>query len=111
MPFKMGLACRAPGCGNVVRGGGYCEDHQYMAKAKQREKKVNPFYSSAAWKGARARYRARHPLCERCEAKGIVKPTDMVHHITPIEGGGQKLAESNFESLCWACHGEEDHAK
>ena len=95
----------------MVQGGGYCDDHQHLAKKKRREKKVNPFYSSVAWKKARVRYRARHPLCERCEAKGIVKPADMVHHKVPIEEGGPKLAESNLESLCWPCHGEEGHGK
>ena len=110
MPFKLLKPCRVSGCPGVTSTG-YCEDHKHLARAAKRKKKVDPFYSSTAWKKSRIRYRAKHPLCERCYAKGIVKPANMVHHRVPIEDGGAKLAESNFESICWACHGEIDHGK
>lgn len=45
------------------------------------------FYSSTAWKACRDSYKKKAGgLCERCKAKGIVKPGEVVHHkqhITP----------------------------
>lgn len=44
-------------------------------------------------------------LCERCQAKGIVRLADEVDHINPLALGGSD-ADSNTRNLCKPCHDE-----
>ena len=70
------------------------------------------FYSSTTWKKTRAAYlHSVVGLCERCLAKGLYKPAEVVHHkthITPenINNPEITLAFDNLEALCRKCHGE-----
>lgn len=74
------------------------------------------FYKSRRWKNARAAYiKSKGGLCERCLAKGIYRPADMVHHIVHltednINDPSITLAWSNFQALCFDCH-EQVHRK
>jgi 5-methylcytosine-specific restriction protein A len=49
-------------------------------------------------------YARAHPLCERCESAGKVVPMEVVHHISTISEGGERLAWDNLMSLCRSCH-------
>lgn len=49
-------------------------------------------------------YLGRSPLCELCEAAGLVVPATDVDHIVPISQGGAKLDPANFRALCRSCH-------
>ena len=43
------------------------------------------FYSSKAWQDCRNSYAAKRlHLCERCLARGIYRPGDIVHHVIEI---------------------------
>jgi len=70
------------------------------------------FYSSAAWRDTRAAYTASvGGLCERCKAKGKLKPAEIVHHkihLTPenISDPSIALNWSNLEALCRDCHAD-----
>ena len=71
------------------------------------------FYKSAAWEAARdaCRRRARG-LCQRCLARGVVTPGDIVHHkvhLTPENIGDPSvsLSQDNLELLCRDCHAQE----
>lgn len=70
------------------------------------------FYRSSVWQNARNAYAARrHYLCERCLAKGILRPGEIVHHkiyLTPdnINDPRVTLNEDNFELVCRNCHAE-----
>lgn len=70
------------------------------------------FYKSKAWQDTRAAYFSQAGgLCERCLAKGIYSPCDIVHHKTPltpqnISDPNVALAFENLEALCRQCHGE-----
>lgn len=70
------------------------------------------FYSSQAWNNCRTAYMNKvHHLCERCLAKGIMKPADIVHHkieLTPENIGNPKitLASENLQAVCRECHAE-----
>ena len=51
------------------------------------------------------------PVCERCEAQGILTPATEVHHVTPVEDGLTYSAKvrlmydpHNLRALCHACH-------
>ena len=70
-------------------------------KAKMRE--TSKLYTSK-WQKLRAYYRALHPLCERCESLGIIRPANLVHHKVPVKSGGDLLDVDNLESLCVWCH-------
>ena len=71
------------------------------------------FYLSKAWKETRKAYaKSRGNLCERCLAKGLYVPGEIVHHrvhLTPenISDPGVSLSWDNLELLCRDCHGEE----
>lgn len=70
------------------------------------------FYLSQAWKETRKAYAASvGGLCERCQAKGLIVPAEIVHHkihLTPdnITDPNVALAWDNLEALCRQCHGE-----
>ena len=53
---------------------------------------------------ARARRMARTGgLCERCQAKGIIRLAERVDHIKPLALGGEDV-DSNTRNLCIPCH-------
>lgn len=57
------------------------------------------------WRKLRARKLWTNPLCERCEAKGIEREAEQVHHRQPVGKGGAMLpALEDLESLCRECH-------
>ena len=70
------------------------------------------FYSSKAWKDCRRAYRkSQGGLCERCRAKGLIVPAEIVHHkihITPenITHPEIVLSWENLECVCRQCHAE-----
>ena len=71
------------------------------------------FYKSKLWQQCRDAYISRAGgLCERCLAKGIIKPGVIVHHkthLTPVNIYDPEVALSHdsLELLCRDCHAEE----
>ena len=108
MPWKPQRACRVPGCGGFAEHGQYCEAHRLERMRDfnrfERDPETQAFYDSPAWKAARRKKLNEQPLCEECLRHGLIRAADLVDHITPIKCGGAKLAESNLQSLCNACH-------
>lgn len=70
------------------------------------------FYNSPAWKKTREAYtRSVGGLCERCLAKGVITPAELVHHKVPltddnIEDLSISLDWNNLQALCRKCHAE-----
>lgn len=69
--------------------------------------------NSSRWQRLRTEVLIRHPLCQDCEANGLITPATEVHHITPIKDGinlahQRQLAydSTNLRALCHACHVE-----
>ena len=68
------------------------------------------FYNSKKWRKVAAAYKQeRGGLCERCKAKGIYRPADIVHHKTHLTHETVKNARiaygfDNLEALCIDCH-------
>ena len=68
------------------------------------------FYRSSAWRHTRAAYTASTAgLCEQCLRKGMYRPGEIVHHITPItpdmiDDPRITLAWDNLMLLCRDCH-------
>lgn len=79
-----------------------------MSKGKQSE-----FYKTGAWVSCRENYlRSVGGLCERCKAKGLIVPAEIVHHkiylnSINIYDPSISLNPLNLEALCRKCHGEE----
>lgn len=71
------------------------------------------FYSSEAWNKCREGYRKSvGGLCERCLAKGLYVPGEIVHHkihLTPqnVKQPDVSMNWSNLELLCRDCHAAE----
>ena len=70
------------------------------------------FYNSKAWQRCRDSYKASvGGLCERCKAKGQLKPAEIVHHVTHITPNNINdpfvtLNPANLMALCRDCHAE-----
>ena len=70
------------------------------------------FYKSQAWKNTQAAYKKQAGgLCERCKAKGLIVPGEIVHHkihLSPenINDPNISLSSDNLELLCRGCHAE-----
>lgn len=70
------------------------------------------FYSGKAWQRTREEYKkSRGGLCERCLAKGLYNPCEIVHHkieLTPenINDPSITLTFDNLQCLCRECHSE-----
>ena len=105
MPRKPKTPCSYPGC-PALTDGRYCEEHR---------KKVNKDYDKnyrgserrkrygRAWNRIRDKYASEHPFCEQCFDKGIIVPTEEVHHKLPLSEGGTH-DRANLISLCKYCH-------
>lgn len=46
-----------------------------------------------------------HPLCVRCESRGVVRPATQVDHIVPLFKGGEE-SDENRQALCDPCHAD-----
>lgn len=74
--------------------------------------KATGFYNSGAWKQTRRNYKQSvGGLCERCLAKGIIAPAEVIHHkveLTPdnIKDLNISLGWDNLQALCRQCHAE-----
>jgi predicted nuclease of restriction endonuclease-like (RecB) superfamily len=59
--------------------------------------------SGRTWKRIRDKYAAEHPFCELCFERGIIVPTEEIHHKLPLSEGGTH-DRSNLIALCKSCH-------
>ena len=78
-----------------------------MSKGKQSE-----FYKTKAWQACREGYlKSVGGLCERCKAKGLIVPAEIIHHKIHlneknINDPAVALNFDNLEALCRVGHGE-----
>ena len=105
MPKMPKHPCGFPGCPNLTDGR-YCEEHVRQENRRyeryQRDPATKRRYGRA-WQRIRNRYAAAHPFCEECYKKGVLTPTEEIHHITPLAHGGTH-ADDNLMALCKPCH-------
>ena len=107
MPFKPKRPCSHPGCPKLTDGR-FCAEHAKQEAKRyeryQRDPATRKLYGQT-WRKVRDRYRAAHPLCERCLERGRITPTQEVHHIKPLSQGGTNDC-GNLRALCTPCHSE-----
>ena len=71
---------------------------------------ATPRTRGRAWMEARARWLRKHPLCIHCMAQDRTTAADEVDHVIPLWMGGRD-DETNYQSLCKACHAEKTAAE
>ena len=107
MPRKPMRPCGFPGCPELTYGR-YCPEHQKKVNGNYekygRDKSTKKRYGRA-WKRIRDKYAAEHPFCERCFGRGVIVPTEEIHHMLPLSEGGTHDRE-NLIALCKSCHSQ-----
>lgn len=84
-----------------------------MSMRQDAPEQQRAFYHSKEWLRCRESYIASvGGLCERCEAKGIIRPGKIVHHKEYITAQNVTdpvvlLNPNNLEFLCMDCHNTE----
>lgn len=76
-----------------------------------KDNKSAKYYGNKAWKELRNNYFDTHPLCEVCNAHGVVTAAEHVHHRRPFLSGIDDnermellLNYNNLMSVCRVCH-------
>ena len=105
MPRKPKHPCSYPGCPKLTDKR-FCEEHEKLSNShyeKYGRDKVAKKRYGRAWKRIRYKYAAEHPFCELCFERGIIVPTEEIHHKLPLSEGGTH-DRSNLIALCKSCH-------
>ena len=78
-----------------------------MAKDKEYRRLIH----SARWLRLRYQILSEHPLCQRCEAEGLITAACEVHHIHPVEEAfshsereNRMFDPKNLMAVCHDCH-------
>jgi len=104
MPRRAARPCSYPGCTWLVHDPArrFCPRHlsEYRRRQDARRPSSSARGYNAAWRAARVKYLADHPVCERCQA-----PAEIVHHIRAKRAGGSDDPE-NLLALCVLCHAQ-----
>ena len=91
MPRKPKHPCSYPGCPKLTDKR-FCEEHEKLSNSNYekygRDKSTKKRYGRA-WKRIRDKYAAEHPFCELCFQRGIIVPTEEIHHKLPLSEGGR----------------------
>ena len=67
---------------------------------------------NSKWDQLSRGYRKRHPLCEKCNAKGITRKADEVHHVVHLKDCPERMLDAtNLVALCRVCHREEHEVR
>ena len=105
MPRKPKHPCSYPGCPKLTDKR-FCKEHEKLSNSNYekygRDKSMKKRYGRA-WKRIRDKYAAEHPFCELCFQRGIIVPTEEIHHKLPLSEGGTH-DRSNLIALCKSCH-------
>jgi len=95
--------CGAVGCTAMIPAGErLCQEHRGH-RERERGSAASRGYDRD-WQAVRLEYLHAHPLCEDCEAAGLVVPAALVHHVAPLRSGGARLDAGNMRALCERCH-------
>lgn len=102
--------CTYAGCNSLVRAT-RCDKH---AKEKRQPDTNRPNshrrgydkrWSNENLTGVRDVFIATYPLCHDCEANGITRAAEQVHHKLKVKDHPElRLEWSNLMSLCESCH-------
>ena len=111
MPTKLKTRCRQAGCPELTDNKtGYCDRHKSQSayRTQRTDIEAQRLYRTNRWKEVSKAKRAADPFCERCAMQGKIVPATLVHHIVPVEDGGDFWNPRNHESVC-GTHQAEAH--
>lgn len=82
------------------------KERREKASGKYVREKSSDLYHTARWTRLSKAFRASHPLCAACAAKGIIKAAQVADHIIPYPVCGVEgfFNESNLQALCEDCN-------
>ena len=98
-------------CGGLIRSNvcTECGPKKTRSKVKREHHKL---YDTQRWRRASKLFRAYNALCVMCEQAGRIKPASLVDHVMPHKGDVELFwDETNWQSLCWKCHGVKSQAE
>lgn len=76
-----------------------------VAAAPDRRPSASARGYDAHWRDARLAYLAEHPLCVKCEAKGLTVESTTVDHVVAHKGDPVLFwNKANWQALCKPCH-------
>ena len=109
--------CNHPGCAQPVPyGQRYCNKHTSVHVSKnERFSTLTKFqehrklvYATTRWTKLSKWFRQQNPLCEVCRKKGLIRPSELVHHEPDvsvlIERGLDPFDEKYLHAICNNCH-------
>ncbi len=71
----------------------------------KRDNELAAMYKTKRWQSLRLYKLTLNPLCELCEAKGLVVPAEVVHHKKEAKESPELFfCIDNLQSLCSSCH-------
>ncbi len=76
-------------------------EHDAKRRAEQPWRK---WYGTSRWRAIRAAQLLKQPLCERCQARGMVTAATVCHHIDDDKSTMEKFFAGPFASSCADCH-------
>lgn len=108
MPTRPMQPCRKHGCKGYAVEGGYCKDHQHLAKPfasiEDRPSAFKRGYDRR-WQQVRRIFLRQHPLCVECGKDGRTTLATEVDHIVPHRGDRDLFwDQNNWQPLCKRCH-------
>lgn len=97
------VMCR---CGGIV-------DADVCSKCGPKKRVFDrPIHYGSKWDKYAKQYKLENPLCVNCLERGIVKPSEEVHHVIPVNEAPELMFEaSNLKALCIPCHKQEDNER
>lgn len=106
-PFKPKHPCSYLSCGRLTSRR-FCEEHERIKQKEYDEQRLSSSERGydGLWHKVRNMKLNQYPLCEEHLKKSHDVPATLVHHIKPIDQGGNRLSIDNLMSLCNDCHEE-----
>ena len=83
-----------------------------LTRKELRRKERQAVYNTRRWKELRKLMVQEHPLCEDCLKRGVLTPSEEIHHLkspfrkglTPEEKDRLAYDPKNLVALCKECH-------
>ncbi len=106
MPRRPKKPCSYPSCPALVEAGQrFCSEHKRENYRNDNRKNYRERGYSNSWDKVKAIKKRQDPLCEMCRKENRITAVEIVHHIKPINEGGELLDMDNLMSVCRVCHG------
>ena len=108
MPTAAMHVCAGAGCRAAVpHGERWCPAcaREYQAQDRERRGSARERGYTSRWDRYALALRGTRPICAECEARGRVRPTQVIDHVIPHRGDQELFwATWNHDPLCKRCH-------